>query len=389
METAFDMQDATEPNLDNSRARILIVEDSRTQAAMLRGLLERNGYDAVVAVEGNLALEAARETLPRLVISDILMPVMDGFEMCRALKDDPDLETIPVLLLTSLDDPVDIVRGLKAGADYYVTKPFDPEYLLKTVNAIVTSPVRDPHEREDVDMIVEVAGQSHTVRAGRRQMMNLLLSTYSNAVLQNRVLLQTQHELRTLNTQLVAQRQQIEAQGRELREVNALLQVQATRDALTGLRNRRAFMERMNEEMERVRRHGVTLSLIMLDVDRFKQYNDSFGHPAGDEVLREVARLMEGEARGSDFVARYGGEEFAILLPNTESDASRRAAERVRVAIEGFPWQQRVVTASIGVATTTTALDPTVFLAHADSALYAAKAKGRNCIVHSHDQGSV
>jgi len=124
-------------------------------------------------------------------------------------------------------------------------------------------------------------------------------------------------------------------------------------------------------------------------VDHFKQYNDTFGHPAGDEVLREVSRLMEGEARGSDFVARYGGEEFAILLPSTEPDASRRAAERVRVAIEGFPWQQRSVTASLGVTTTTTAVDPTAFLAIADTALYGAKAKGRNCIVHSHDQGEL
>jgi diguanylate cyclase (GGDEF)-like protein len=353
---------------------------------MLRGLLERTGYDAVVAVDGRQALEAARETPPRLVISDILMPVMDGFEMCRALKDDPSLEGIPLLLLTSLDDPVDIVRGLKSGSDYYVTKPFDPEYLLNTVNAIVTAQPRTQEEQEVADMTVEVAGQSHTVRAGRRQMMNLLLSTYSNAVLQNRVLLQTQHELRTLNTQLVAQRQQIEAQGRELREVNALLQVQATRDALTGLRNRRAFMERMNEEMERVRRHGVTLSLLMIDVDRFKQYNDTYGHPAGDDVLREVARLMEGEARGSDFVARYGGEEFAILLPNTDIDSSRRAAERVRNAIESFPWPQREVTASIGASTTATALDPTAFLAHADASLYAAKARGRNCVVHAQDQ---
>lgn len=371
---------------NESHLRILIAEDSRTQAAMLRGLLVRNGYDAVVAVDGLEALDAARETPPRLVISDIVMPVMDGFEMCRALKDDPALDGIPVLLLTSLDDPTDIVRGLQAGADYYVTKPFDPEYLLTTVNAIMTSQPHGSHDREGVDMSVEVAGQSHTVRAGRRQMMNLLLSTYSNAVLQNRVLLQTQHELRTLNTQLVAQRQQIEAQGRELREVNALLQVQATRDALTGLRNRRAFMERMNEEMERVRRHGAMLSLLLLDVDRFKQYNDSFGHPAGDEVLREVARLMEEEARGSDFVARYGGEEFAILLPNTDQDASRHAAERVRSALERFPWSQRAVTASIGVSTTNTALDPTIFLAHADSALYAAKARGRNCVVHTVDQ---
>lgn len=366
-----------------AQPHIIIAEDSRTQAAMLRALLQRNGFHAVIADDGKMALAAAHASRPQLIISDIIMPVMDGFSMCRAIKDNPLLHDVPVLLLTSLDDPTDIVRGLQAGADFYVTKPFDPEYLVTTVQSIVASAPRLRTERESDEMTVEVAGQQHTVRAGRRQMMNLLLSTYSNAVLQNRVLLQTQHELRTLNTQLVAQRQQIEAQQRELREVNAQLHLQVTRDVLTGIRNRRAFMERITEEMERVRRHGEVLSLLLLDVDRFKQFNDSFGHPAGDKVLYDVARLMEEQARGSDFVARYGGEEFAILLPNTDREASIHAAERVRAAIEGFAWPQRPVTISIGIATTSSALDVDTFLTQADNALYASKAQGRNCATHA------
>ena len=221
------------------------------------------------------------------------------------------------------------------------------------------------------------------IGAGRRQMLNLLLSTYSNAVLQNRLLLQTQHELRNLNAQLVGQRQQIELQQRELREANALLRTQATRDTLTGLRNLRALRERMSEEIDRARRHKEPLSLLLLDVDRFKQYNDTFGHPAGDEVLCKVARIMEDKARGTDFVARYGGEEFVILLPNTTIDAARVAAERVRAAIECASWTQRPVTASIGVATTDGSdAEATVLLAQADTALYAAKAQGRNRAAH-------
>jgi diguanylate cyclase (GGDEF)-like protein len=175
-------------------------------------------------------------------------------------------------------------------------------------------------------------------------------------------------------------------QQRELREANALLRTQATRDTLTGLRNLRALRERMSEEIERARRHKEPLSLLLLDVDRFKQYNDTFGHPAGDDVLCKVARVMEDQARGTDFVARYGGEEFVILLPNTTVEAARVAAERVRAAIECASWTQRPVTASIGVATTDASdAEAAVLLAQADTALYAAKAQGRNRTAHVQD----
>ena len=382
----------------NTQPFVLVAEDSRTQAAMLRSMLQRGGYEVEIAADGRQAIDLARARRPALVISDIVMPVMNGFEMCSAFKSDDSLCDVPVLLLTSLGDPVDIVRGLQAGADYYVTKPYDPEYLQSTVGEIIAQWTdneelfREPRE----ELEFELSGERHRVGAGRRQMLNLLLSTYTNAVLQNRILTQTQHELRTLNTQLVGQRQQIEAQQRELREINSLLHTQATRDSLTGLRNRRSLVERLNEEVERAHRHGTPFSLMMLDVDRFKQFNDSFGHPAGDEVLRRVAGIMEEQARNSDFVARYGGEEFVILLSNTGEDTARIASERVRCAIEKGLWQQRAVTASIGVATLD--IDPTGFGAQstieteaaailklADTALYASKVNGRNRVTHASD----
>ncbi|HEX8551223.1 MAG TPA: diguanylate cyclase [Abditibacteriaceae bacterium] len=388
------MTDTASLSEPNAPAFVLIVEDSRTQAAMLRSLLEKHGYQVEIASDGSKALDCARNRKPALVISDIVMPMMDGFEMCAALKAEVSLADVPVLLLTTLGDPIDIVRGLQAGADYYVTKPYDPDYLQNTVAQIVGQQSagifkqHDPREELEFDL----SGQHHRVSAGRRQMLNLLLSTYTNAVLQNRVLMQTQHELRTVNSQLVAQREQIEAQQRELREINTLLHQQATRDGLTGLRNRRALMERLDEEIERTRRHATPFSLMMIDVDKFKQFNDSFGHPAGDQVLCQVARLMEEQARGTDFVARYGGEEFVILLANTEEETARVAAERVRVAIETASWPLRAVTASIGIATIPyapdadkTAYDETMFLSRADTALYASKTAGRNRVTHAND----
>ncbi len=386
-----------EPHRD-ARPLILIVEDSRLQAAMLRQLLQQNGYEAVVAADGSIALELARQRPPAVVISDIVMPVMDGYATCCALKSEETLREIPVILLTSLSDPLDIVEGLQAGADYYLTKPYDSSYLLSMLSSIIEQ--GPPRERQNGDALeVVLEGHSYLIGAGRRQMLNLLLSTYSNAVLQNRVLLQTQAELRSVNSKLEGQRAQIESQGRELREMNEMLRTQAMRDSLTGLRNFRAFKERLGEEMERSQRHNEPLSLLLIDVDHFKQFNDSFGHPAGDEVLHHVARLMEGQARLCDFVARYGGEEFVILLPATPEGEARLVADRVRDAIEMGPWQQRPVTASIGIATTSTStsnlpiseneghsnLDATAFLTEADCALYASKAAGRNRVSHIKD----
>lgn len=367
---------------------ILVVEDSRIQATLLRQLLQKNGYEATIASNGEEALSLARERTPDIVLSDIVMPVMDGYATCCAIKSEAKLRHIPVILLTSLNNSSDIVQGLQAGADYYLTKPYDAEYLLSMIASILQQQTPDlSTDSEAID--IEVEGQTYRIGAGRRQMLNLLLSTYSNAVLQNRLLLQTQHELQTLNALLVGQRAQIEAQQRELRETNALLFAQATRDSLTGLRNFRGFQERLREEIARARRSEQPLSLLLLDVDEFKHFNDNFGHPAGDEVLKKVASLMELQARGDDFTARYGGEEFVILLPGTAKDAACVVAERVRLSIEGEPWTQRKVTASIGIATTPFRLESDgegrALLSQADVALYHSKRSGRNCVFHISD----
>jgi len=365
-------------------AFILIVEDSRTQAALLRRLMQQNGYEAEIALDGKLAIEAATKRIPDLVISDILMPVMDGYEMCEAMRQHPQLSEVPVMLLTTLIDSADIVRGLQVGADYYITKPYDDAYLLATVTDILAQP-RPPRSVEK-QLEIEVKGQRYLIEAGRRRMLNLLLSTYGNAVQQNRVLLQHQHELRTLNDQLMAQRQQIAAQQRELQEINVRLLEQATRDGMTGLRNYRAFIERLHEEFSRSRRRNDTLTLMLLDIDHFKTYNDNFGHPAGDEVLRQVADILESQARTGDMVARYGGEEFAMLLPNTGYRESCAIADRMCKAIADAPWLQRPITISIGVTSTTPEVaDVATLIDRADVALYYSKDEGRNRSTHSFD----
>ncbi len=182
---------------------ILIAEDSRTQAELLRHLLETHGYKVTVALNGKDAVDAARRSKPRLILSDIEMPVMDGYEMCRVIKHDPNLRDVPVILLTSLSDPEDILKGLEAKADYYLTKPYDGNYLLSRVHAVITTPVKPKLDSVAEGLEVTFGGKQHVVEVDRQQVLNLLLSIYEGAIQKNRELIRTQTELKTLNDQLV------------------------------------------------------------------------------------------------------------------------------------------------------------------------------------------
>jgi diguanylate cyclase (GGDEF)-like protein len=363
-----------------SDSHILIVEDSATQLEMLKFLLEENGYSVSTANNGLKGIEAARNQRPDLIISDVVMPIMGGYEMCRTLKTDANLHSIPIMLLTTLASAEDVILGLNCYADYYTTKPYEDDYLLTRVQAVLKLPKeQDSGDNENDGMEVIVANKSYTVRAGRRQMLNLLLSTYENAVQRNAELLKTQNELKLLNRQLREQHARLE-------EANTQLESLATVDGLTGLKNHRAFQERLYEEFLRAMRHQIPLSLLMCDVDHFKQFNDTFGHPAGDEVLRSVSAIMGQQARATDVVARYGGEEFVLILPDTSAAGSAELAERLRYAIEAAPWTKRAITISIGGASITPLItNPAKLIAHADKALYRSKHNGRNCFTHATD----
>ena len=174
---------------------------------------------------------------------------------------------------------------------------------------------------------------------------------------------------------------ELEWQKGELEAANIKLEMLATTDGLTGLKNQRAVQERLREEFQRALRHNNSLSLVMVDVDKFKSYNDAFGHPAGDQVLQHVATVLLRTARTTDIVGRYGGEEFVVLLPETNADSAMQAAERFRAAIECAEWPQARITISLGVATLNRLTpDGSTLVSEADKALYKSKQSGRNCV---------
>ena len=182
-----------------------------------------------------------------------------------------------------------------------------------------------------------------------------------------------------LNNELVNTQRELARRNAELAEANVLLESLATTDGLTGLKNHRAFQESLEREYARAARYGLQLSLLMLDVDHFKQFNDQFGHPAGDGVLKQVAQILTDASRTETVVARYGGEEFALILPNCGVQDAAGVAERVRLAVEIGPWRLRPVTVSIGAATMIDgAQDRADLISRADAAMYRAKLNGRN-----------
>ncbi len=190
---------------------VLVVEDSLLQAELLRRILVREGYRVTLAKNGADGLAAARKEPHQVIVSDITMPVMDGFEMCRVIRQDAALGEIPVILLTMLSDARDVIRGLNAGADYYVTKPFNEQYLLSKIKEALTR--KRGYKEEEIELDLEIGGEQFHIHSGRQQIMNLFISTYENAVLQNRELIAAQDQLRRLSDSL-------EEKARELEDAN-------------------------------------------------------------------------------------------------------------------------------------------------------------------------
>ena len=200
---------------------VLIAEDSRMQARMLMRRLTEAGHSVRWGENGALALALARERRPDIIVSDIEMPEMTGYEFCKAVKTDPVLRTVPFILLSTLSDPIDIIRGLDAGADNYVTKPYEPDYLLGRMNSLLASPLESADDASAAMLEVTLAGQQFRVKAGRQQVLNLLVSTFENAVAKNQELVVANQDLSVARDGLQKSNEELSALNTEISRINA------------------------------------------------------------------------------------------------------------------------------------------------------------------------
>jgi two-component system cell cycle response regulator len=306
--------------------RVLVVDDLPDNVEILRARLESRGYEVVTASNGEEALSAVHSAPPQLILCDVMMPGIDGYEVARRLKRDESLPFIPIILVTALGETEHIVQGLNTGADDYISKPYHFQELEARVRAML--------------------------RIKRLQ-------------------------------------DELDQKNRELEVANKRLRKLSITDGLTGLYNHRHVHELLRDEFERSRRSEEPLAVCMLDLDRFKAVNDTYGHPTGDVILYETARILDETAREIDMVGRYGGEEFIAILPNTDEDEAGRFAERVRRAVEEYLFRDEEneirMTCSLGVASFPArgVDEPEELLKKADEALYQAKGSGRNRVVRA------
>lgn len=191
-------------------AEILVVEDSLTQAELLKFLLEKNNYRVFVAKNGKEAVDRMKQNKPIIVISDIVMPEMDGYELCRYIKKNENLNNIPVILLTVLSDAKDVLKGLECGADNFIIKPYDEKYLLSRIQYVLASKLLHDMEKLTIGIEVLFDGQKYIITAQRQQILNLLISTYETAVWKNTELEKARDELRVLNEELVKKNAHLE-----------------------------------------------------------------------------------------------------------------------------------------------------------------------------------
>ncbi|MFN7933596.1 MAG: diguanylate cyclase [Bryobacteraceae bacterium] len=309
--------------------RVVIAEDSGPSRLALERTLAKWGYEVISCKDGSAAWEALqKEDSPRLAILDWMMPGLSGPEIVRMVRGQAEERKAPytyILLLTSKNERADLIEGLEAGADDYITKPFDQQEL--------------------------------------------------------RVRLRTGMRILNLQAELVAARE--------------ALRDQAMRDALTGLWNRRSIIEILIREQSRSGRESAPVGVLMMDIDHFKRVNDTHGHLAGDDVLKEVARRLLASVRPYDGVGRYGGEEFIIVLPGCDEASIQSRGEAMRLAISEEPVITQglslKVSASFGatVFLPPNGVETAELIRAADDALYEAKRNGRNCLIYRHASSTV
>lgn len=321
---------------EKATREILIVEDSPTQAELLECTLTNRGYKVSVAKDGIEALEVVQKRKPALIISDIIMPRMDGHELCHEIKRDKTLKDIPILLLTCLTRPEDVIRSLNARVDGYITKPYDENFLLTKVESLLIQPNYSKTDEARKDFTFTYRGKKYVIAANRYQILNLFLSAYEHLIEQNSKFLKIEVELKKLNEQL----------EERVHERTALLEEISAKDILTGLLNRYTF--------DRDQKDFKNPILILVNIDNFKLINDFYGIETGDYILQRLSPIIK-SLIPTDLHAgfyRLGADDFGILYEHTLEQNPEDLAKILihEVGKEIFIFQGNDILISISIA---------------------------------------
>jgi two-component system, cell cycle response regulator len=442
-----------------NKGNILLVDDIPENLQLLSDLLLKLGYTVRSVTSGRMALKTVNVKRPDVILLDIKMPEMDGYQVCRILKADEELRSIPVIFISALDDVFDKVTAFNSGGIDYITKPFQIEEVVARLENQLTiqrqqrlleKEVIQRREAEEVlyqsrallasilnsslDGIAAMQAVHNSTTGDIEDFRCLVINPVISRAFEHRRedmigKLAMKKFIRCLDPELFARFVEIVEMGEPLerdfyypsgescwyhfvavklgdgfaitirditvrkqmelalQDANQKLEKLANLDGLTNLANRRCFDHRLETEWLRLAREQQPLSLILFDVDKFKCYNDYYGHLAGDDCLVRLAQAVQQEVRRpADLVARYGGEEFVILLPNTDVEGGIKVAQSIQQAIHNlaipheYSHVKDIVTVSLGIASLIPRLEvePDTLVAYADKALYQAKEQGRD-----------
>lgn len=313
--------------------RVMVVDDVANNLKVVSSMLSQIGYTTTFAANGHQALERLADFQPDLILLDLMMPEMDGIEVCKAIKAMPKFEAVPIIFVTASHEVNHLEEAFAVGAVDYITKPF-----------------------KRIELVARI---------------------------------KTHLKLKYVTDELRCKSEALLHKNQELQMVMSQLKTLATTDPLTGVHNRRFLQDRIDQEWQRVSRYGQSFGLLILDLDNFKAVNDTYGHKMGDAVLCAVVNAVQTTIRQTDTFARYGGEEFAVLLPEISVEQILEVAERIRRVIEQAPIVREPhtihITTSIGASTYLPQdISPDEVFKRADQGLYRAKQLGKNqcCLIH-------
>lgn len=319
----------------NKPFSVLIVDDNKQNLMVLADILENCNYDIGFAMNGKQALDYVYNEKPDLIMLDVMMPEMDGYETCTILKSNPEFKDVPIIFLTAKVEIKDIIKGFEVGGVDYISKPYNSLELKSRVKTHLELKRVSNEEQELIEALKEA-------------------------------------------------NKKIENQNNELNKLLKKFEILSKTDSLTGLFNRRCILDTIEQIENDSLINNSTFSIVMSDIDFFKFVNDTYGHNFGDEVLKEIANLISSNIRKSDFLSRWGGEEFLIIFSNTTIDEAQSLAEKIRKIISEHIFKinenEIKITMTFGVSEYKKGDLIDVTIKKADNALYKGKNSGRNIV---------